>query len=131
MGLGLPSDPSQIGVTIGSQAATVVSSHSFTTGHFPHKMFKTTLPSGSPGVADLKLTTPAGGVTLPNAYQFVDIQDFAEANSPQAVLFDRFRNQVYVSAGDHVERVFSPASKTFTAPLPMPVISGVAKAGPA
>lgn len=129
VGLGLPSDPSQIGVTIGNQPATVVNSTFLHYGPFPTQDVQITLPPGSPGVADLKLTTPAGTATLPNAYQFVDIQDFAEANSPQAVLFDRFRNRVYVSAGDHVD-VFSPASRSFAAPLPMPVVSGVAKAGP-
>ena len=129
VGLGLPTDPTQIGVTIGNQPATVVSSTFLHYGPFPTQDVQITLPPGSPGLADLKLTTPAGSVTLPKAYQFVDIQDFAEASSPQAVLFDRFRNQVYVSAGDHVD-VFSPVSRSFAAPLPMPVVSGVAKAGP-
>jgi len=87
------------------------------------------LPAGSPGIADLKLTTPAGSFTLPNAYHFVDIQDFAEPAAAQALLYDRFRNHVYVSAGDHID-VFSPATKSFGAPLPIPVVSGVAKAGP-
>ena len=129
VGLGLPADPLQIGVTIGNQSATVVNSTSLHYGTFPTQDVQVTLPPGPSGVADLKLTTPNGSVTLPNAFHFVDIQDFAEANSPQAVLFDRFRNQVYVSAGDHVD-VFSLASKSFAAPLPMPVVSGVAKAGP-
>ena len=129
IGLGLPSDPSKIGVTLGNQSATVVSSTAVHYGPFPTQDVQITLPAGASGIADLKLTTPAGSVTVPNAFHFVNVQDFTETGDLQAVLYDRFRNQVYVSAGDHVD-VFSPVLKTFGAPLPMPAASGVAKAGP-
>ncbi len=129
VGLGIPSDPTQIAVSIGNQPAPVVQSTALHFGPFPTQDAQITLPAGPPGVADLKLTTAAGSSTLPNAYHFVDIQDFTEPAGVQAVLYDRFRNHVYVSAGDHID-VFSPATRTFAAPLPVPVVSGVAKAGP-
>jgi len=128
--LGVPRDPSSIQVSIGGLSATVVSAMNFTpTGDpfvaSPQVDIKVNLPGGPAGLADVSVTTTAGTSTLPKAFHFVQsIDDYPSPDSFQAVFYDRFRNQVYLSAGDHVD-VFSASSNQFVAPLQLPSISGL------
>lgn len=122
---GLPLDPSKDTVTIGGNTATVTST---TTQYPPFTGEQTDMflsykaPSGAPGWADLTVTTPNGTSTLPHAFFFAkSVTDYSTSDSPTFVLYDKGRNQLYLSAGDHID-VFSLSSDSFSTPLQPPAI---------
>ena len=120
---GLPSDPSQDVVTIGGNRATVTSTQTQYppfTGEQTATFLKYTVPPGLPGWADVSVTTTNGTGTLAKAFFYANsVNDFATSDSLSFVLYDQSRNQLYLSAGDHVD-VFSLTSNSFTAPLQLP-----------
>jgi hypothetical protein len=122
--IGVPADPSAIQVSVGGASASVVSANKFSSA-FPDVDIRVQLPAGTPGPADVTVTTTAGSTTLPKAFQFVDsVKDYPSTDSFLAVLYDHFRNQLYLSAGDHVD-VFSLASNQFIAPFALPSAGGM------
>jgi hypothetical protein len=93
---------------------------------YPNKVLTYTVPPGSPGWADLKLTTPDGTSILPHGLFYAkSVTDYASADTFTAVLNDQARQQLYLSAGDHID-VFSLKSNAFVAKL-NPVSAGNAK----
>ena len=133
-GLGLPTDPSQIQLTVGGQNATIVSAvpapyynvlwpYSYP---YPAVELKVTLPPGT-GDQDLVITTTSGSSTLPKAIHYVQsVTDYASPNGVfQAILLDRTRNQLYLSAGNHID-VFSLATFQFLTPFTPPALNGTA-----
>lgn len=120
---GLPLDPSQDVVTVGGTTATVTSTvtqYPPFTGEQTDMLLSYTLPPGSPGWTDLKVTTPNGTSTLPKSFYYAQsVNDYSTSDSLSFVLYDRQRNQLYLSAGDHID-VFSLSSNSFVAPLQPP-----------
>lgn len=87
---------------------------------FSNKVLDYTVPAGLPGWADLNLTTPDGSATLPKSLFYArSVTDYPSSDTFTAVLYDDARQQVYLSAGDHID-VFSLSSNQFVAPLNPP-----------
>jgi len=106
-----------------------MTSNPFVFGPFPAVDVKVTVPAGTPGKADVTVTTTAGSHTLFGAFHYAaNVADFPSADKFQAVLFDRFRNQLYLSAGDHVD-VFSLQTRAFVAPIRPPGLNGTPQFG--
>ena len=133
-GLGLPADPTQIQLTVGGQKATIVSavpapfygiSWPFSYP-YPAVELKVTLPPGT-GDQDVVVTTSSGSSTLQNAIHYVQsVTDYPSPNAPfQSILLDRTRNQLYLSAGNHID-IFSLATFQFLAPFTPPSLNGTA-----
>lgn len=131
IGVGLPTDPTQIQVTVGGQNANVVSATSPTfdgryfpfTYPYPAVDVKVALPPGS-GDEDLTVTTSSGTATLAKAIHYVQsVTDYSSTDTFRAILLDRKRNQLYLSAGDHID-VFSLATMTFLSPFTPPALNG-------
>jgi len=80
------------------------------------------VPPGSPGAADVTVTSEAGTATLPKAFNFVPISDYSSTNTFTYVLYDPQRHWVYLSAGDHID-VFSVDSEQFLTPIVPPAVS--------
>lgn len=122
-GFGLPDDPSQDAVTIGGARATVTSVPTQippVTGEQTSYFLSYTVPPGVPGWTDISVTTPNGTGTLPKSFFYAkSVTDYALSDTPTYVLYDEKRNQVYLSAGDHID-VFSFASNSFVTPLQPP-----------
>ncbi|MGH9343328.1 MAG: IPT/TIG domain-containing protein, partial [Terriglobia bacterium] len=122
---GLPLDPSQDAVTVGGENATVTSTttqYPPFTGEQTDMYLSYTAPSGDPGWADLTVTTSNGTSTLPKSFFFAkSVTDYSTTDSPTFVLYDAGRNQLYLSAGDHID-VFSLSSDSFTTPLQPPAV---------
>ena len=123
IGYGLPEDPSGGTVAIGSNTATITSTLGqyppFSPEPIPSTILNYTFPQGTPGLADLTVTTPIGTGNLPKSIFYAkSVTDYSSADTASftAVLFDAKRNQVYLSAGDHID-VFSAASNQFVTPL--------------
>ncbi len=130
LGYGLPQDPSGGTLTVGGTAATITT----TAGQYPplsgepypSTILAYTFPSGTPGWADMQITTPIGTGILPKSIFYANtVTDYPSSDTFTAVLFDAKRNQVYLAAGDHVD-VFSNLSNAFVAPL-QPAAQGTQK----
>jgi hypothetical protein len=131
IGLGLPTDPTQIQASVGGKTAKIVSAMTpdfygvyFPNGYpYPVVDVKITLPPGS-GDQDLIVATSAGSATLPKAIHYVQsVTDYPSPDTFQAILLDRKRHQLYLSAGDHID-VFSLTTLQFLAPFIPPALNG-------
>jgi hypothetical protein len=130
IGFGLPEDASGGAVTVGSNTATITTTAGpytpFSAEPIPSTVLAYTFPAGTPGFADLTVTTPIGIGTLHKSiYYAKSVTDYSSSDSFTAVLLDAQRNQLYLSAGDHID-VFSTTSNQFVAPL-TPVAKGAQK----
>lgn len=130
-GLGLPTDPSQIQVAVGAQSASVFSakpafyfSNSWPNSYpYPAVELQVALPPGS-GDQDLVVTTSSGSSTLTKAIHYLNsVKDYSSPDTFQSILLDRSRNQLYLSAGDHID-VFSLTTFQFVTPFKPPSLNG-------
>jgi IPT/TIG domain len=130
IGYGLPEDASGGTVSVGSNTATITSTLGqyppFSAEPIPSTVLDYTFPQGRPGLADLTVTTPIGSGTLPKSiYYAKSVTDYSSSDTFSAVLFDSTRNQVYLSAGNHID-VFSTTANEFVTPL-APAATGTTK----
>lgn len=130
LGYGLPVSPGGGTLTVGGNQATITppanSFIPFSGEPFPSTILSYTFPPGTPGPADLTVTTPNGSRTLPKSiYYAKSVTDYSSPDTFAAVLFDPKRNQVYLSAGNHID-VFSIAANQFVSPL-TPAAQGATK----
>jgi hypothetical protein len=124
VGYGMPGDNVTGTLKVGGSAAAVgppgYYGLPFAPTPFPNKVLSYTVPPGTPGRADINLTTPDGSSTLPKAMFYAQsVTDYASSDTFTAVLYDQTRQQLYLSAGDHID-VFSLTSKQFETPLNPP-----------
>jgi hypothetical protein len=123
MGYGFDFSQSNIQVSVGGQAASIQGISTYpgiSPFPFPLNHIYFTTPSGSAGPADVSVTTPAGSTTLPGGFNYFS-QTYTAGSSQgiAAILYDRFRKQVYMT--DQVTnsvKVFSLSSKSFLNDLP-------------
>jgi len=129
-GYGFGSDPGKLAVSIGGQAATVqrvdplpaFAASLSLDGSYPFSLERITLttPAGSAGKADISISAPSGSTTLSQAFQFLaSSQTYPNPSLYKFVLYDQSRQQLYLSATDHVD-VFNLPSQVFRSPLQPP-----------
>jgi IPT/TIG domain-containing protein len=91
---------------------------------FPLQHLVVTIPSGLTGARDIDITSPSGVAAAPKAFHYVkSVVDFPSPDSFLYVLYDPHRDQLYLSATDHID-VFSLASHSFGSPIAVPTKSG-------
>ncbi len=127
VGYGLPADASGGTLSVGANVATITTvagqNPAYSGEPYPSTILGYTLPAGTPGRADLKISTPIGTGSLPKAILYAkSVTDYSSPDTFTAVLLDAKRNQLYLSAGDHID-VFSLASNQFVSPL-HPAVKG-------
>jgi hypothetical protein len=135
-GFGYGSDlgSSSTQVQIGGASANVSESNLFPTEYpfpypFPLDHVRLTLPPGSPGAADIQVTSPSGTTTIAKGLHYLQsVTDYPSTDSFQFVLYDPKRQQIYLSAGDHID-VFSLAGHTFLTPITPPSLGGQRQMG--
>ncbi|HKT47883.1 MAG TPA: IPT/TIG domain-containing protein [Candidatus Acidoferrales bacterium] len=124
-GYGLGTDVTKLSVKIGGAAATVqkiesVPAMSASIGldaTYPFGLERVTVatPAGNPGAADVVVSGPAGSLTLPRGYQFLQSEQFfGKAGFFRFITYDQSRQWLYLSNIDHVD-VFDLAAKQFHA----------------
>ncbi|HEY6305327.1 MAG TPA: IPT/TIG domain-containing protein [Candidatus Angelobacter sp.] len=124
-GFGLPASSAGGTLTVGGASAVITSSGpvrsiEFVDYPFPANTLNFTVPPGSPGYTDVTVTTPNGTSTLPRAmFYAASVTDFSSSDTFAAILYDGPRQQLYLSAGDHID-VFSLGANHFLAPLTPP-----------
>lgn len=127
-GYGFPIDDTGGTLSVGGAPAVITTKQTqylpFTRAPFPSTYLKFDVPPGSPGWADLTLSTPDGTSTLPKSFFYAkSVQDYPSSDSFQAVIFDPNREQLYLSAGDHID-VFSLTYNQFLNPIQPPANGG-------
>ena len=128
-GFGLPVDSNTGSVSVGGNSATITSTVGqyppWTGESIPSTFLKFTVPAGSPGLADLQVTTPSGSGTLPRALFYASsLQSFSFTGTASAVIYDKYRRRSYVLTKDSV-LVFSLDSGGFQAPLTVPAVHNI------
>src|SRR5208282_4739407 len=79
-----------------------------------------TTPPGTPGKADISITAPSGNTTAPKSFQYLNASaTFPHSGLYKFLLNDSLRQQVYLSATDHVD-VFNRTSQEFQSPIEPP-----------
>jgi IPT/TIG domain len=121
VGYGLPQDPSGGTLSVGSSTATITTTKGqyppFSQEPYPSTILNYVFPPGTPGWADINVSTPIGSGTLPKSVFYAkSVTDYSSLDSFTAVLVDNKRQQVYLSASDHVD-VFSMKTNQFGTPL--------------
>lgn len=131
-GYGFQYPSSQISVMVGGRVATVHTVFAFagfSPFPFPVHNIEFTTPSGTPGWADIVITTPAGSTTIPRGFQYLSVgQVYPIAGAIGQVIYDKARARLFATnlARNQVE-VFSIASASLLAPIPAgPVPDGIA-----
>jgi hypothetical protein len=121
IGYGLPQDAGSGTVSVGGVDATITTKQGqyppYSGEPYPSTKLDFILPPGQPGWADLQVNTAIGFGELPKSILYAkSVTDYASKDKFNALLFDRKRNVVYASAGDHID-VFSVKSHKFLSPL--------------
>jgi len=130
LGYGFGSSTGNLAVTIGGVAATVQKVESLPSfasflsldPTYPFSLERITLttPSGSPGKADISLTASSGATSLPKSFQYLSASaTFANPSLYKFLLYDSQRQQIYLSATDHVD-VFDSNALVFRSPIEPP-----------
>jgi hypothetical protein len=129
-GYGFGNDPGKLSVKMGGLGASVekienVASIAPSLGldpsfPFPLQRVSIQTPSGSPGVADVTVTSPDGIATVARGFQFLQsVQVYPKLGFYKFLLYDRARQRVYLSNIDHVD-VFDLSTAQFQSPIEPP-----------
>lgn len=129
-GFGLPTDPSNGSMTVGGNNATITTKTSqylpFTGEAFPTTYLSFIVPPGSPGFADIDVSTQAGTGTLAKGFFYArSVKDYPSSDKFTAVLADTQRQRVYLATKSQID-VFSTNSNQYMAPM-YPAAQGTAK----
>src|SRR5579859_2244033 len=130
LGFGFGGSAGGIAAKIGGQSATVQKVEALpafsaalaldASYPFPIERITLTTPSGTAGKADISLSTPAGNITLAKSFQYLAArQTYANPSLYKFILYDQGRQQLYLSATDHVD-VFDLQAQVFRSPLAPP-----------
>jgi IPT/TIG domain-containing protein len=130
LGHGFGGGAGSITVKIGGQSATVQKVEALpalstalsldTSYPFPIERVTVTSPSGTAGKVDISLATPSGNITLAKSFQYLaSRQTYTNPSLYKFILYDQGRQQLYLSATDHVD-VFDINAQVFRSPLAPP-----------
>jgi len=129
-GFGFGTSTGSLTVTIGGAAATVQKVESLPSfasalsldASYPFSLERITVttPPGSPGKAGISITAPSGNTTAPKSFQYLSASaTFPHSGSYKFLLNDDQRQQIYLSATDHVD-VFDRTTQVFRSPIEPP-----------
>ena len=130
LGFGFGTSTSSLTVTIGGAAATVQKVESLpsfasalsldATYPFSLERITVTTPPGSPGKSDISITAPSGNTKAPKSFQYLSASStFPHSGLYKFLLNDPQRQQVYLSATDHVD-IFDRTGQDFRSPIEPP-----------
>lgn len=129
-GYGFGSDKGgQAQVEVGNNAGAVQENKPFNFEYplgypFPLDFVRFTVPSGTVGSADVTVTSTTGTAKIPGGMRYLQsVNDYSSNDTFQFILYDPTRQQLYLSAGTHID-VFSISSHTFVSPITPPSING-------
>ena len=118
VGYGFDSPNTQ--VTIGGRTATIVQTNSAISGQlFPTESIVLKTPPGTPGMADVTVSTPAGTTTIPGRLQYLSsVQVYPTLGALDAIIYDQSRQRLYISNQDHNRvEIFDLGTNKFLSPI--------------
>ena len=123
-GYGMPIDGNGGTLSVAGAPALITTKQTqylpFTGAPFPSTFLAFDVPPGSPGWADIHIQTPDGTSTLAKSFFYAaSVRNYSSSDLFAAILFDPKREQLYLSAGDHID-VFSLSSNQFLSPITPP-----------
>ena len=129
-GYGFGSDPAKITLKIGGANATVQSVDSVTTiasslgldasYPFPLERITAQTPPGSTGKADLFVSAPAGSVSSPGSFQYLQsVHSYAKPALFKFLIYDQVRQRIDLTNIDHVD-IFDLQQNLFLTPIQPP-----------
>ncbi len=121
-GYGLGFDKSQILVTVGGKTAVMTSAFAgsgISPFPFPMDQVTFTTPAGSPGAADIVVTTPVGSATVSGGFHYLqNVQSFPVSTTLAEVVYDSSRQRLY--AADYATNkvyVFDLVAQKYLTPI--------------
>jgi hypothetical protein len=117
-GYGLNSSNTQ--VTIGGRAATDArTSGGIYTEIFPTDSIRVKTPPGTPGKADVTVTTPHGSTTASKGFHYLNLaQVYPAVGALDAIVYDQKRQRLYATNEDHNRvEIFDLATSQFLSPI--------------
>jgi hypothetical protein len=129
-GYGFGTDPTKISVTIGAAITTVqsvasVSSITSSLGldaSYPFSVERITLqtPPGTSGTVDVSISAPAGSITSPKSFQYLQsVKAYSKPGLYKFLLYDQTRQLIYLTNIDHLD-LFDLQQQIFLAPIEPP-----------
>lgn len=118
VGYGLDSPNTQ--VTIGGRSATIVQTNGAISGQlFPTESIVLKTPPGTPGMADVSVTTPAGTTTIAGGFQYLNsVQVYPTPGALDAIIYDQSRQRLYITNQDHNRvEIFDLGTNKFLSPI--------------
>jgi len=130
-GYGFGSDATQLSAKIGGAPGIIQTVENITTiapslsldSTYPFSLQRITLltPAGTPGQVDLTVTSAAGTITSPRAFQYTQsAQVFAMPTLHKFISYDQKRQWLYLSATDHIDVFDLPAAQFHSTPITPP-----------
>jgi hypothetical protein len=118
-----------INVQIGGQAAPATKAGSSFSYELALQHLQVTAPSGSSGAQDITISAPTGTTTVARGFHILEtVEDYSTTDTLLDVLYDSSRQQLDLSAGNHVD-VFSLTTHSFLLSLKPPSLGGSLQLG--
>lgn len=107
-------------VSIGGSQATITQvTGPISTSQFPTQRILLKTPGGSPGFADVVVTTASGSTTISGGFEYVaSAQVYPVTGALDDIVYDQKHQRLYVSNQDHNRiEVFDLASQSYLSPI--------------
>jgi WD40 repeat protein len=119
-------DTSDIHVTIGGMPMGISSLDSYASFTFPEQSVTVQILPGTPGWADITLTTPNGSDTLKRGFQYLSKKTTLQVGPSSFAIHDSVRDKFYVTGNGNTVAIFDPGTQAFVQPLQSQAVSSSA-----
>jgi hypothetical protein len=116
-------DADNVRVTIGGTLAGLSSLNSYGSSDYPEQSVTVTVPPGTPGWADITLTTVYGSDTLKRGFQYLTQEANLTGGPFTFAVYDAVRDLFYLTGDGNSVAVFNPETQVFLQPLQSPAVS--------
>ena len=122
-GYGLPfNNPGAANVTIGGSRAPVISLNPYGAG-YPEETVTVQVPPGTPGWADLKVSTANGADTVARGVQYLAQTADVSGGPFTFAVYDSTRDRFYLTGANNAVGVFDPGTVSLLQPLQSATVS--------
>lgn len=116
-------DLSSISVTVGGTPAGKVNLNSYASANYPEQSISVKVPAGTPGWADIVVTTPNGTDTLKRGVEYLQKEASLSGGPFGFAVYDSVRDRFYLTGNGNSVAVFDPGSQSMLAPLQSAAVS--------
>ncbi|HLW83494.1 MAG TPA: IPT/TIG domain-containing protein [Candidatus Acidoferrales bacterium] len=119
-------DLNSISVTIGGAPAGKVNLNSYASADYPEQSISVTVPAGTPGWADIVVTTPNGTDTMKRGVEYLQKEANLNGGPFGFAVYDSVRDRFYLTGNGNSVAVFDPGTQSMLAPLQSAAVSASA-----